>query len=134
MNEKLTEEYWRVSFDTAKLLKEAAFDCEVHCYTWPDGLNEDKTFYSNKALNYNADPEKPFEPRISIPLISVAVEWCKDLGYADGCFDYMYVITYKGKTLKAVDMSTPEYPEQDRQQLFYFIQACCKHRIEQLKP
>lgn len=133
MKEKLTEHYYRCDFETSKLLKEAGFNGATFAFYNPTYTEVNNILlypYNGGNLdNWNKETHL-----ISAPLISVAIEWCKELGYADGCFDYMYVITYKGKTLKAVDMSTPEYPEQDRQQLFYFIQACCKHRIEQLKP
>lgn len=130
MNEKLTEEYWLCNLETCQLLKDAESDVATSYYY---ALNP----YTKKVVSVKISDEALIHNgsnlRIGRPYISVAIEWCYELGYSDGCFDYMYFIKYKGKTIMSVDITETEYPEQERQQLFYFIQACCKHRIEQLK-
>lgn len=128
MNEKLTEEYWRVDFDTAKLLKEAGFDKIALAY-----YQENNGYFWSWAnpLNHN----KQYQ-RLSAPLISVAFEWCYELGYR------CYLKQEKNSTRFTLKLGSKQLDEQYNftSELYFgrsydlaFIQACCKHRIEQLK-
>jgi hypothetical protein len=68
--DKLKEEYYRVPFEVAKLLKEAGFmeTCEMY---WYDNVPI-KATCSNKGIPSN---------RAAAPLIAIAKTWCEEKGY-----------------------------------------------------
>lgn len=123
MESKYSERYWRVDFESAKLLKQAGFmeTCEMY---WYDNVpikvtNTNKGMPSNKA---------------SAPLIAVALEWCKDKGYFAEQMDYIWaVIGHKefGGTfnIQSFDTCEESFPKTEREQSLLFIQTVCNHLI-----
>ncbi len=74
MESKYSEQYWRVDFETAKLLKQAGFD--IFC----NGFYERSNYFVEQNLtNFNGISGEPILH--SAPLIDVALEWLKQKGY-----------------------------------------------------
>lgn len=111
--DKLNEQYYRVDFETAKLLKEAGF--EVKCTAYYELV--DKYYWGVVANNnHNFHPK-----RISAPLISVAYQWCRDKGYGH---NYMGDLLFK-RNKTGVSM----LQNADTRENISFITACCTHLI-----
>ncbi len=131
MKETLTEQYCRTDFETSKLVKQAGFDLPCVAFTFVDGLNENRIFYGS-PINHNAD-QSPFEPKISIPLISIVLEWLKDKGYY---VDYQVYLDdddsgamgmYHCNFYHGAELLAEKFFQNERQEQFDFIRTVCNH-------
>lgn len=125
--DKYSEATYRVSFDIAKLLKQAGFKELVHAY-----YNEYAILkkgpdlrINGTAQNFNLSSVEFF----SAPLISIALEWVKELGYSDEWMEYYYSVLYNNEDV----YTTNEIPfspiDNGREYLLFFLKTALNHYI-----
>jgi hypothetical protein len=80
MESKYSEQYYRVDFDTAKLLKQAGFDSATHSFYNPT-YKETNNCLLYPFVGGNIDNWNKEKHLISAPLIAIAKTWCEEKGY-----------------------------------------------------
>jgi hypothetical protein len=119
---KFDEQYYRVDFETAKLLKDAGFNTPV------GGIASRNTVrHATECINHNYYTANYIQ-NYSAPLIAIALEWIKEKGYFNWTDNdvppgIIWANVHYGKDLLSVSKYTEFNNERDRD-LFIIINAC----------
>jgi hypothetical protein len=125
------EQYYRVDFESAKLLKDAGFDAPTHSFYNPTYIE------TNNCLLYpfqggNIDNWNKESHLLSAPLIDIALVWCYEKDYFMQISTDYVVIWADFKTMRnrVKQIKTDESLGTMRDINLLFIQACCEHQIK----
>ena len=127
MENKLTpydEAYYRVSFETAKLLKQAGFDKPISNYYNPAG-NLSVILDGNNHMSVRSNSQ--FLYACSAPLIEVAKEWCYQKGYAHEV-DGIKGFEIYDNTQNLIGIYPQHFASKETD--IHFIKTACTHIIE----
>jgi hypothetical protein len=119
MKAEYTEEHYRVDFETAKLLKETGFDLLCN-----SNFNKNRGS-NNSVICRNSDTVTFY----SAPLISVVLEWLKDLAYRKGYRGDGVAVFHNGTWIKISNKETGS----ERKDNLLFIQSCCNHLVNRVE-
>lgn len=124
--EKYSEKSQRVDFEISKLMKQAGFDKPViACWYEYQQLELEPDFkYSAFEYNYNCEIST-----FSAPLISIALEWVKELGY-----ELDMIVQYLTLRLNGLDISTSDdyyfSPIEDKRECdLLFLKTALTHHL-----
>mgnify|MGYP007071608605 CR=1 FL=1 len=125
--DKYSEATYRVSFDIAKLLKQAGFKELVHAY-----YNEYAILkkgpdlrINGTAQNFNLSSVEFF----SAPLISIALEWVKELGYELDMIDQYLTLRLNGLDISTSDDYYFSPIEDKRECDLFFLKTAITHHF-----
>jgi hypothetical protein len=127
MENKLTpydEAYYRVDFETAKLLKQAGFGGKTNAFYQSPNYELE---YHEATVDRNITTTAT-----SAPLIAVALEWLKEKGYKWRT-NHGGLIVCNGSDVANISKLMEKIydkPNYGRNLNLLFITTCCKHLIE----